>query len=813
MGTGQGDSQVGSTAAGLNAPTDASAHLGQETNQIGMNGFFGGAARLALTTGDGILHIPEGLYDAAAYDLQHPMEIVKTVGGSAAIAATLKTVLPEAGPVGAIAGTAMGIWFLVSSAPGFLNAYKTGLNANTWSEMNASGLQWGDAAGELGVNSLLGYGGYKLGAGLSGRILSAERFDGFADLKQNAWNKATDFTKGVLGMDTRIPTAASIGLQPNFVIDGDRAIITDSIRADHPTDKIAGPVDPSTEMNATVLLRSKASVLRMDRYIARMSDGRATTLGDENGAFQERFGATQESLDALTKFASQHNLTIAESDLRSGKVLLTGKTDDFQNAFNVRLNQYQTDSGTVSGHSGAVSFPKELAPHVRAVLGIDERPVSAPSLKVQYKIAANGDLLDSDGNVVHVNDGPLPDPANAAEIANFIKKGGYLATEIARAQNFPLRSGGEGQSGAFVSLSGGIDLADYNKFFPEHGLEQPKPLGVIGVDGAKNEPNSPRGGDTENALDGLQMQSVAPKAKVDMIIGPNSDQGFHDVFERGIFPKNGEQQKSVISSSWGLAEQKQTRQAVNALTFAYRQAAIRGVQIVAGAGDNGARSNSPTFQPEFPASDPNVTGVGGLKMILKPDGSLLVATTWDEGEHSATGGGVSKIFRLPRWQWGMGVPNNPDTGKPGRGSPDISTNAAKATGATVRVGGSDYVIGGTSGGAPLYGGLLLNINSELAAQGIKPVTPLNPWMYARANNSNIFHDITTGGNHGFDAKIGWDAATGLGWVDGTAMLDAMLQNQTAVGLGVDPSRPMIKVLNFLPRGINTGDNSRTAVGQ
>ncbi|HEY9719962.1 MAG TPA: protease pro-enzyme activation domain-containing protein, partial [Trichormus sp.] len=427
IGTGQGDGQVGSTP-GLNAPADAAQRLSQETNQIGMTGFFGGAARVALTTGDGIFHIPFGLGNAIAYDLEHPMEIVKAFGGSAAIAATLKTVLPEAGPVGKIAGLAMGAWFLASAAPGFINAYKTGLNANTWSELNTSGQQWGDAAGELGVNTGLGYAGYRLGAGLSGKILASERFDGFADFKQNGWNKATDLTKALLGLDTRIPTASSLGLQPNFVVDGDKVKLMDSVRADHPTDAVVGPVDANSEMNATVLLRGKASVLRMDRYIARMSEGKASSLTDENGAYQERFGASQESLDALKKFADEHNLAIAESDLRSGKVLLTGKTADFQNAFDVRLNQYQTDSGTVSGHSGAVSLPKELAPHVRAVLGIDERPVSAPSLRVQYKIAANGDIIDNDGKVINVTDGTLPDPANAQAVADFLKKGGYLAT-------------------------------------------------------------------------------------------------------------------------------------------------------------------------------------------------------------------------------------------------------------------------------------------------------------------------------------------------------------------------------------------------
>jgi kumamolisin len=302
-------------------------------------------------------------------------------------------------------------------------------------------------------------------------------------------------------------------------------------------------------------------------------------------------------------------------------------------------------------------------------------------------------------------------------------------------------------------------------------------LRLIEIDGAKNTLGG--AADTENALDGLQMQSIAPKADISMILGPNNIQGMADVYERAIFPRAGEAQNSVVSTSWGLAENNNGTQLLNVLGTTFRQAALRGVSVFAGAGDNGARSHLNTYQPEYPAADPNVTGVGGLKMRLNEDGSLAHVQVWDEGENSSTGGGISKIFSVPYWQKKLGMVNNVDTNLPGRGVPDISTNGAKSTGYPVRVGGENLVIGGTSAGAPLYGGLMLNINAELAAQGIKPVSPLNPWMYARASDPNIFHDVLKGGNHGYNAGPGWDAASGLGWVDGTAMLNAMKENQTA----------------------------------
>ena len=797
-----GDGQIAALAKPeTSAVPDSSAKLSAESNQLGMTGFVGGAERIAITTGDGLLHSFSGIGHALAYDYHHPINAVKTLAGSVVLAAALKAALPEAGPVGKTASVLMTAWFLVGSGTDFAKAYKTGWNAKDWKELQQSGQQWGDSFGEVAVNYGIGYAGYKIGAGGMGKILSQKKYDNFADSKQEFWDKKTDGVKRFFGKNTAVPTASSVGLRPNYVIEGDSAKLMDSVK-DAPERTIIGPANGEAEMNATIVLRSRASTLRMDRYLARMAGGKDKILSDADQQFMERFGSKPESVKAVTDFAKENNLKVEQEDARSGKVYITGKTADFKKAFGVQVNEYAADGTTHIGHDDAISMPKDLAQHVQAVFA-DDMPTVKPT-RVLYKLASDGTLLDPAGNPVRTADQPGPAPAPGDSDANFIKTGGYLATEIAKAQNFPMSTGGEGQHGAFISLSGGIDLADYNKFFPEHGLQQPKPLRITEIDGAKNQPGLPDSGDTENVLDAVQMQSIAPNANIEMLLGKNSDQGLVGVFMRGIFPEAGEAQKSVISSSWGLGEGRQTPQAVSTLGIQFRLAAIRGVQVFAGAGDNGAKANTDFFQPEYPASDPNVTGIGGLKMILNADGTLRSATSWDEGEHSSTGGGISKLFSVPWWQGKLGI-KNLDTGKIGRGVPDWSTNAAKATGYPVRVNGSNYVIGGTSAGAPLYAGLMLNINAELGAQGIMPITPLNAWSYARKDDNNIFKNVSTGGNHGYEAAKGWNPVTGLGWVDGQAMLDAMKLNQTA------RVKPKIAIPGFVLPGASNA-NQTTEVG-
>lgn len=178
--------------------TNVRALLSSESLEFNMRGPLGGAQRIAMTTAEGIANTPAGLANAVKHNIEHPVEMLKVVGGSAAFAATLKVILPEAGPVGRIAGLAMGSMFLADAAPGFVNAYKQGLNAQTWHEMHMSGQQWGNAAGQLGVNSALGYVGFKLGAGAGNLLLSSKPMEGFGDFKQKFWDASTEKISSLL---------------------------------------------------------------------------------------------------------------------------------------------------------------------------------------------------------------------------------------------------------------------------------------------------------------------------------------------------------------------------------------------------------------------------------------------------------------------------------------------------------------------------------------------------------------------------------------------------------------------------------------
>src|SRR5689334_22669718 len=191
-----------------------------------------------------------------------------------------------------------------------------------------------------------------------------------------------------------------------------------------------------------------------------------------------------------------------------------------------------------------------------------------------------------------------------------------------------------------------------------------------------------------------------------------------------------------------------------------------GVVVTAASGDSGSSDGAPdgADHVDFPAASPNVLGCGGT--TLRSSGAAITAETVWNGGGEATDGGVSDTFPQPSWQGGVGVPGS------GRGVPDVAGNADPATGYQVLVDGSSIVLGGTSAVAPLWAALVARLAQATAGL----LHGFLDDVYAGAAAGVAvpgFRDITNGNNGGYSAGPGWDACTGLGSPDGTALLQRL----------------------------------------
>ena len=128
---------------------------------------------------------------------------------------------------------------------------------------------------------------------------------------------------------------------------------------------------------------------------------------------------------------------------------------------------------------------------------------------------------------------------------------------------------------------------------------------------------------------------------------------------------------------------------------------------------------------DFPASAPHALGCGGTTLEIQ-NGQIASETVWNElPNHGAGGGGISIEFAVPSLSDRDQAADNVDTGKAGRGVPDVCGNADPETGYQVLVDGSQQTIGGTSAVAPLWAGLIVLLNASLGKPvGLPPAADL-----------------------------------------------------------------------------------------
>lgn len=696
----------------------------------------GSLNRYASVTAQGLAYLPRGLWNSAKHNATHPLEAATTFGMGAGMAFVLKTVLPEGGMAGKVAGAAIGLYFTYKSAEPVLQSYSKAKDARSMEDLDAASKQLGDALGSFVVDSAIAGAGYKVGSHYSGRMLSSQAFDGFADRKAN-------FYSGLERTGSRL-------LEKMPFSGGSRSASTDTSSlanlsaAEHSIARFASrsPLEPATSMEVSIMLKSRASDLRIDRTLARIAEGRQQPLSDAQ--FAKDFSARPESLAAVKGFAFTNGLTVKDANLNSGRVVLSGTSEQLSRAFGTRISQFQLPDGLkFFAPEKPIAMPAALDLHVSGVLGLNNRFQAHPNF-IKHALP------------------PLAVPDAGGRRP-------FLPNEVADAYNFPKQSMGEGQAVAIIQLGGGLDRVDNAKYYLQHGLKEPK-INVIEVGDAKSKPG--HAFDSEVMLDSQVIGAVAPGATQNIVFAANSERGFADAILRATFPEKGEIPNNVISISWGLHENGWSRDGINGMHSAFKKAALKGISVFASAGDDGVRDrvNNGKFNAHYPGSDPNVTSAGGTRLIVDGSGRRVDEVVWNNNRQvDAGGGGVSEIFPLPDYQKGVGVPLNANTGKPGRGYPDVSGNADPVTGYIIRVHGAEEVTGGTSAVAPLYAALMLRINGAL---GRNVSGPLNPWLYEN-RNKGFFNDIIAGDNGGYKAVPGWDAASGLGSINGTKLLDIL----------------------------------------
>jgi subtilase family serine protease len=283
---------------------------------------------------------------------------------------------------------------------------------------------------------------------------------------------------------------------------------------------------------------------------------------------------------------------------------------------------------------------------------------------------------------------------------------------------------------------------------------------------------------SEISLDVQWSHAIAPGAAIELVLAKSaSDADILSVTKYAVDHNLGD----VISQSFGEAEACADPALLAKEHAVFEEATAKGITLFASSGDFGSAQptcdgSSLVLSASTPASDPDVTGVGGTHLVADAStGAYGSETVWND-DFGATGGGFSTVYRRPGYQAPF------QSNETQRGVPDVAYNGDVRGGVIAAFGvpfgvGALFIFGGTSAGSPQWAGIIALADQKAGHR----LGAINKTLYHIAKSKSYgsaFHDVTRGDNSapgipGFPAGTGWDAATGLGTPD-AAQLIALL---------------------------------------
>jgi subtilase family serine protease len=548
--------------------------------------------------------------------------------------------------------------------------------------------------------------------------------------------------------------------------------------------------------------------------------------------FEAQFAPTEASVAKVTSWLRSEGLTVGSVTPDRLNVSVTGTASQVEHAFGVSLATYDIAGRTTRVATTNATVPAAFAGSIAGVAGLSEVRESVASTTGQAPFKAQ--------KVAKARAGTIPQPGGfrnppvcskyygqkrTTSVPSYgssygaslpLAVCGYIPQQFQSAYGLKAEYAkgitGKGVTvaivDAYVSPTLRADAQEYyNHNDPGQALESSQFSETLASSFDDESACVASGWSGEQTLDVEAVHATAPGARI-LYAGAKdcTDVGLFGTVEKIV--DNGSAQ--VITNSYGdtagdlLTPSSDRTMLDNVLTMA----AATGIGVQFSAGDEGDDfTTTGLVAPDYPASSPDATAVGGTSLAVGSAGTKLFETGWSTGKSflcTATfaaaggcttaeigtytpgapgaydyggGGGTSYNYSEPYYQTGV-VPKAladrnqaaDGPGTTGRVEPDISMDADPTTGMLVGetqtfpngVYYDQYRIGGTSLASPLLAGVF-----ALADQASgTPLGFVNPALYkSYSDGGSAIYDVKPSGS--MRALFRVDYLNGLNNEDGT----------------------------------------------
>ncbi len=264
----------------------------------------------------------------------------------------------------------------------------------------------------------------------------------------------------------------------------------------------------------------------------------------------------------------------------------------------------------------------------------------------------------------------------------------------------------------------------------------------------------------EATLDAETLVSLAPGTALYSYEAPESStlSYFIDMYNQIV----SDNKVDTVNTSYSECEKAFIPSFPTSAEAVEKQGAALGITFHASTGDEGTETyGCNSLSVGTPTDTPHNIAVGGTRMAVNSQTGYETSEVGWSDNTGATGGGVSTIFKRPKYQRRL-----MNFIKGGRNIPDVSFDASPYTGESFYYGGSwDGPIGGTSLASPIFGAALTQIDQlKNARAGFFNPRFYRTWkQHGYSSGTTIyFRDITSGSIPPYMAKVGYDQMTGVG---------------------------------------------------
>lgn len=404
-----------------------------------------------------------------------------------------------------------------------------------------------------------------------------------------------------------------------------------------------GAVEASFPLSRITLLMSpSASQQRaIDKLLAEQQDPSSANfhrwLTPEQ--YAERFGVSQNDINRIAAWLKSQGFTVLSVARGRNSITFSGTAAQVQNAFQTAIHRYNVEGETHFANATPAKIPAALSGIVTGIRGLSNFHLKATAKRIN------------------------PDYVDAHFSTNFLAPGD-IATIYDIGPLYTAGIDGTGQTLAIVGQTDiyEADLADFRTGFslsPISGCTLDSNLLITACNTANfayiltggTDPHAPIADIVEADLDIEWSGAVARSAQIIYVNSPDPlGNGVIDSLAYAIQNKTA----PVISMSYGGCE----RFFGGSLETELQQANLQGQTIVNSSGDAGTATcdrnppnNISPFNPavngnavSYPASSPEVTGVGGTHVPL----SEMTSTYWNSS--NGANGGSAKSY-IPEVAW------------------------------------------------------------------------------------------------------------------------------------------------------------------